>query len=123
MPESEGSKDNKASAQSTAIPIRYFKDESELPNNVSYSLGGTIYGTTPGGTRIIYSRDTLMRCKDSPLAKTPPKFLNDIPEEILRDRSLRPVANGQEKGTTESKEGGEGAAKSAGDDMFDMEQD
>ena len=33
------------------------------------------------------------------------------------------MANGQEKGTTESKEGGEGAAKSAGDDMFDMEQD
>jgi hypothetical protein len=70
----------------TAIPIRYFRNETELPNNVSYSVGGTIYGTTPGGSKIIYSRDALLKCKDSPLSKTPPKLLGDIPEEILRNK-------------------------------------
>ncbi|XP_063723586.1 eukaryotic translation initiation factor 4E-1A-binding protein homolog [Symsagittifera roscoffensis] len=119
MPGNEDVKGNGGTDRSTAIPIRYFKDESELPQNVSYSLGGTIYGTTPGGTRIIYSRDSLMRYKDSPHAKTPPQFLNDIPEEILRDRSLRPVANGQSNGDVKEADERE---KKDGEDMFDMEQ-
>ncbi|KAL1771451.1 eukaryotic translation initiation factor 4E-binding protein 1 [Sigmodon hispidus] len=35
--------------------------------------------TTPGGTRIIYDRKFLMECRNSPVAKTPPKDLPAIP--------------------------------------------
>uniref|UniRef100_A0A8B9VQX1 Eukaryotic translation initiation factor 4E-binding protein 1 n=1 Tax=Anas zonorhyncha TaxID=75864 RepID=A0A8B9VQX1_9AVES len=43
------------------------------------------YSTTPGGgspggrTRIIYDRKFLMECRNSPVAKTPPSDLPDIP--------------------------------------------
>ncbi|XP_010223437.1 PREDICTED: eukaryotic translation initiation factor 4E-binding protein 1 [Tinamus guttatus] len=33
----------------------------------------------PGGTRIIYDRKFLMECRNSPVAKTPPSDLPDIP--------------------------------------------
>ncbi|NXB66772.1 4EBP1 protein, partial [Struthidea cinerea] len=36
------------------------------------------YSTTPG-TRIIYDRKFLMECRNSPVAKTPPSDLPDIP--------------------------------------------
>jgi len=47
--------------------------------DMSQSYGGTIYGTTPGGTRIVYTRDMLMNCRNSPLSKTPPVNLPEIP--------------------------------------------
>eukprot|EP01012_Entosiphon_sulcatum_P036937 TRINITY_DN471_c0_g1_i1.p3 TRINITY_DN471_c0_g1~~TRINITY_DN471_c0_g1_i1.p3 ORF type:complete len:108 (+),score=19.99 TRINITY_DN471_c0_g1_i1:50-373(+) len=47
--------------------------------NVSQSYGGTIYGTTPGGTRIVYTRDMLMNVRFCPQAKTPPSTMPDIP--------------------------------------------
>ena len=66
MPGNEDVKGNGGTDRSTAIPIRYFKDESELPQNVSYSLGGTIYGTTPGGKfrlyRLKYRLNLNVRC-------------------------------------------------------------
>ncbi|XP_036599907.1 eukaryotic translation initiation factor 4E-binding protein 1-like [Trichosurus vulpecula] len=37
------------------------------------------YSTTPGGTRIIYDRKFLMECRNSPVAKTPPRDLPTIP--------------------------------------------
>nr|XP_021154620.1 eukaryotic translation initiation factor 4E-binding protein 1 [Columba livia] len=33
----------------------------------------------PPGTRIIYDRKFLMECRNSPVAKTPPSHLPDIP--------------------------------------------
>ncbi|NXG55801.1 4EBP1 protein, partial [Hemiprocne comata] len=33
----------------------------------------------PSGTRIIYDRKFLMECRNSPVAKTPPSDLPDIP--------------------------------------------
>lgn len=48
-------------------------------SDVAQSYGGTIYGTTPGGTRIVYTRDMLMNCRTSPLAKTPPPAMPEIP--------------------------------------------
>eukprot|EP00667_Euglena_gracilis_P026518 EG_transcript_31976 len=47
--------------------------------DVSQSYGGTIYGTTPGGTRIVYTRDMLLHCRHSPLSKAPPVTLPEIP--------------------------------------------
>ncbi|XP_066495630.1 eukaryotic translation initiation factor 4E-binding protein 1 [Tiliqua scincoides] len=50
-----------------------------LPGDYSTTPGGTVFGTTPGGTRIIYNRQFLMECRNSPVAKTPPCDLPDIP--------------------------------------------
>uniref|UniRef100_A0A8D0EA09 Eukaryotic translation initiation factor 4E binding protein 1 n=1 Tax=Salvator merianae TaxID=96440 RepID=A0A8D0EA09_SALMN len=49
------------------------------PGDYSTTPGGTVFGTTPGGTRIIYDRQFLMECRNSPVAKTPPCHLPDIP--------------------------------------------
>ncbi|XP_019361545.1 PREDICTED: eukaryotic translation initiation factor 4E-binding protein 3, partial [Gavialis gangeticus] len=51
------------------------------PSADGYSCtpGGTLYSTTPGGTRIIYDRKFLLECKNSPIAKTPPCCLPQIP--------------------------------------------
>nr|XP_056717932.1 eukaryotic translation initiation factor 4E-binding protein 1-like [Euleptes europaea] len=50
-----------------------------LPGGYSTTPGGTLFGTMPGGTRIIYDRNFLMECRNSPVAKTPPCHLPDIP--------------------------------------------
>ncbi|XP_005142522.2 eukaryotic translation initiation factor 4E-binding protein 1 isoform X2 [Melopsittacus undulatus] len=49
------------------------------PGDYSTTPGGTVFGTTPGGTRMIYDRKFLMECRNSPVAKTPPSDLPDIP--------------------------------------------
>uniref|UniRef100_A0A8D2Q6A5 Eukaryotic translation initiation factor 4E binding protein 1 n=1 Tax=Varanus komodoensis TaxID=61221 RepID=A0A8D2Q6A5_VARKO len=49
------------------------------PGDYSTTPGGTVFGTTPGGTRIIYDRKFLMECRNSPVARTPPCDLPDIP--------------------------------------------
>ncbi|XP_053125836.1 eukaryotic translation initiation factor 4E-binding protein 1 [Hemicordylus capensis] len=49
------------------------------PGDYSTTPGGTVFGTTPGGTRIIYDRKFLMQCRNSPVAKTPPCDLPNIP--------------------------------------------
>jgi len=64
------------SSYSRAIPI---KDNAQNLSNLSQSLGGTIYGTTPGGTRIIYDRNALLLMRNSPLSKTPPVDMPMIP--------------------------------------------
>ncbi|NWS76010.1 4EBP3 protein, partial [Crotophaga sulcirostris] len=50
-----------------------------IPEGYSSTLGGTVYSTTPGGTRIIYDRKFLLECKNSPVARTPPCCLPQIP--------------------------------------------
>lgn len=68
-------------SQHRDIPSRrvILNDPSQLPNDYSTTPGGTIFSTTPGGTRIIYDRAFLLKCKESPLAKTPPANLPAIP--------------------------------------------
>jgi len=65
----------------TVIPIRRvpLSDHSQLPPDYSATPGGTLYSTTPGGTRIIYDRDFLLQCRNSPLTKSPPPNLPNIP--------------------------------------------
>jgi len=58
-----------------AIPAPRPGTKEELPNiaNLAVTPGGAHFlGTTPGGTRIIYDRNTLMHYRSSPLSKTPP---------------------------------------------------
>lgn len=67
---------------SRAIPTRRVAlgDGVQLPpGDYSTTPGGTLFSTTPGGTRIIYDRKFLMECRNSPVAKTPPKDLPTIP--------------------------------------------
>eukprot|EP00762_Andalucia_godoyi_P006089 ANDGO_00315.mRNA.1 Eukaryotic translation initiation factor 4E-1A-binding protein homolog len=40
--------------------------------DISQSVGGTMYGVTPGGTRIVYDRNLLLHLRNSPYSKTPP---------------------------------------------------
>ncbi|XP_045213567.1 eukaryotic translation initiation factor 4E-binding protein 1-like [Mercenaria mercenaria] len=73
----------KASPQKTMtgreIPNRRIADISNLPSDYSTTPGGSIFSTTPGGTRIFYERAFLMQCRESPLAKTPPANMANIP--------------------------------------------
>jgi hypothetical protein len=67
---------------SGAIPISArTKNDGWFPNprDLSTTPGGTIYATTPGGTRIVYDREALLKFRESPLAKTPTKVLPVIP--------------------------------------------
>ncbi|XP_077572101.1 eukaryotic translation initiation factor 4E-binding protein 2-like [Stigmatopora nigra] len=54
-------------------------DAEHMPQDYSTTPGGTLFSTTPGGTRIIYDRKFLLGRRSSPLAKTPPRGLPDIP--------------------------------------------
>ncbi|KAA0187696.1 Eukaryotic translation initiation factor 4E-binding protein 2 [Fasciolopsis buskii] len=40
--------------------------------------GGTLFSTTPGGTRIIYDREFMLQCRNSPLSRTPPAELEKM---------------------------------------------
>ncbi|ELW54052.1 eukaryotic translation initiation factor 4E-binding protein 3 [Tupaia chinensis] len=62
---------------STSCPI---PGGRERPSDCySTTPGGTLYATTPGGTRIMYDRKFLLECKNSPIARTPPCCLPQIP--------------------------------------------
>nr|UVN12442.1 4EBP1 [Trachinotus ovatus] len=54
-------------------------DAEHMPHDYSTTPGGTLFSTTPGGTRIIYDRKFLLGCRSSPVAKTPPRGLPNIP--------------------------------------------
>ncbi|XP_039549515.1 eukaryotic translation initiation factor 4E-binding protein 3 [Pimephales promelas] len=68
------------SEASCPIPSRSIHEKSWSPSD-SYSQtpGGTLFSTTPGGTRIIYDRKFLLECRNSPIARTPPCCLPHIP--------------------------------------------
>lgn len=84
------------------IPSRkvLIHDASDLPDLYSSTPGGTLYSTTPGGTRIVYERAFLMNLKNSPLARTPPTNLNNLPHNILRNS---PTANRQQQHVPQTK--------------------
>ncbi|NXE28117.1 4EBP3 protein, partial [Ardeotis kori] len=50
-----------------------------VPEGSSSTPGGTVCSTTLGGTHIIYDRKFLLECKNSPVARTPPCCLPQIP--------------------------------------------
>uniref|UniRef100_A0A8C9FXM1 Eukaryotic translation initiation factor 4E binding protein 2 n=1 Tax=Pavo cristatus TaxID=9049 RepID=A0A8C9FXM1_PAVCR len=68
-------------SQSRAIPARPAPhgDAASLPPGCCTTPGGTLFSTTPGGTRIIYDRKFLLERRNSPMAQTPPCQLPDIP--------------------------------------------
>lgn len=54
-------------------------DAAHMPHDYSTTPGGTLFSTTPGGTRIIYDRKFLLERRSSPVARTPPQGLPNIP--------------------------------------------
>lgn len=68
-------------SQSRAIPTRTvpISDAAQLPHDYCTTPGGTLFSTTPGGTRIIYDRKFLLDRRNSPMAQTPPCHLPNIP--------------------------------------------
>jgi len=62
-------------SSSRSINIRRVSvtDPKDMPTKgIAETPGGTMYGTTPGGTRIIYDRLFMLRQKGAPVARTPP---------------------------------------------------
>ncbi|XP_005991410.1 eukaryotic translation initiation factor 4E-binding protein 2 [Latimeria chalumnae] len=68
-------------SESRAIPTRtvQISDSTQLPHDYCTTPGGTLFSTTPGGTRIIYDRKFLLDRRNSPSAQTPPRHLPVIP--------------------------------------------
>ncbi|XP_036382905.1 eukaryotic translation initiation factor 4E-binding protein 1-like [Megalops cyprinoides] len=110
---------------SRAIPTTrrvIINDAEHMPHDYSTTPGGTLFSTTPGGTRIIYDRKFLLDCRSSPVARTPPRCLPDIPgvtsppsAHINNDKANPPeqVLNNNCNAPTD---------KSAGDDaQFEMD--
>ncbi|CAF0877232.1 unnamed protein product [Adineta ricciae] len=72
-------------SNSEGIPIRrlVINDPKDMPLHYGETPGGSIYSTTPGGTRIYYDRTFLLSRRDSPLTRSPPSKLPYIPEVTL----------------------------------------
>lgn len=66
------------------IPIRRMvvHDPKDMPLHYGETPGGSIFSTTPGGTRIYYDRTFLLSRRDSPMTRSPP-HLPFIPEVTL----------------------------------------
>ncbi|KAM9391686.1 eukaryotic translation initiation factor 4E-binding protein 1 [Pholidichthys leucotaenia] len=89
-----------------------------MPDDYSSTPGGTLFSTTPGGTRIIYDRKFLLECRSSPVAKTPPRGLPAIPGVTCprKDREDK-THNGELQDSSRAPE-----SSSAGDDaQFEMD--
>merc|ERR1711970_1134563 len=70
----------KMSSQGIAIRRVSVTSPQDMPTKgIAETPGGTIFGTTPGGTRIIYDRLFLLKQKGSNLSRTPPVNLPAIP--------------------------------------------
>ncbi|XP_063059866.1 eukaryotic translation initiation factor 4E-binding protein 3-like [Engraulis encrasicolus] len=70
-----------AVVSSCPIPSRVSPSQTwtQSPDGLGQTPGGTLFSTTPGGTRIIYDRKFLLGCRNSPVARTPPPCLPQIP--------------------------------------------
>ncbi|XP_050655553.1 eukaryotic translation initiation factor 4E-binding protein 2-like [Macaca thibetana thibetana] len=68
-------------SQSRAFPTHtvVISYAAQLPHDHCTTPEGTLFSTTPGGTRIIYDRKFLLDLRSSPTARTPPCHLPNIP--------------------------------------------
>ncbi|CBY07919.1 unnamed protein product [Oikopleura dioica] len=80
------------------IPIRKHTD---LPADCIGTPGGTIYGTTPGGTKIIYDRLYLLRIRDHVVSQTPPRGMPNIPGVTCIESIVCATADNAEHGRSE----------------------
>lgn len=91
---------------------------------LSSTPGGSLYGTTPGGSRIAYDRASLLNLRNSPLSKSPAT----LPAAIINLGVTTSAVIPEERPSRQSS-GGSAAARAAGgqgaaaddDELFDME--
>ncbi|XP_041362878.1 eukaryotic translation initiation factor 4E-binding protein 2-like [Gigantopelta aegis] len=92
--------DSSPASRVREIPTRrvLLNDISQLPGDYCTTPGGTLFSTTPGGTRIVYERSFLLKCRNSPLTKSPPTNMAKIPGittmgevEIAKENGLKTV--------------------------------
>merc|ERR1712186_150663 len=92
------------SSQGIAIRRVSVTSPQDMPTKgIAETPGGTIFGTTPGGTRIIYDRLFLLKQKGSNLSRTPPVNLPAIPgvtQDLHRRVSVVPEENTEEEKTS-----------------------
>jgi len=84
------------------------------PRDLSTTPGGSIYATTPGGTRILYDRAALLNYRNSPLSKTPTN-MPVIPTGPAEQKKETPKDKKQPKSNTGKTQGKED------DELFQME--
>lgn len=119
------------------IPIRRLvvHDPKDMPLHYGETPGGSIFSTTPGGTRIYYDRAFLLSRRDSPMTRSPPN-LPFIPEVTLipePEKNENGVKTDDKQGSNSSNEKSnlsaseqsaatvKVAAKKEGDDQFTMD--
>jgi hypothetical protein len=121
------------------IPIRRLvvHDPKDMPLHYGETPGGSIFSTTPGGTRIYYDRAFLLSRRDSPMTRSPP-HLPYIPEVTLipdPEKTGNVVENGVTTDKTERSDSSANKstlptpetqqkstpAKKEGDDQFSMD--
>ncbi|EGC28691.1 hypothetical protein DICPUDRAFT_159841 [Dictyostelium purpureum] len=103
------------SSTTKAIPVTLKDPRNDI--NFSTSIGGTIYGTTPGGTKIVYDRNTLLQYRNSPLSKTPPPQLAHILDTEKNKSKINEIKTQPQKPAPQTAQ-----PKPANDDeMFQME--
>ncbi|KYR00471.1 hypothetical protein DLAC_02474 [Tieghemostelium lacteum] len=110
------------SSTTKAIPV--LKDNRLNDINFSTSLGGTLYGTTPGGTKKIYDRTQLLNYRNSPLSKTPPPEISNFNDLIKQKPSTSNNSTNTNSTTTTPPTNTTPVPKSSKpdhDEMFQME--
>ncbi|CAO1354275.1 unnamed protein product [Diamesa tonsa] len=114
-----------AKSHSQMIPSMkriFISEASQMPDNYSTTPNGTCYGTTPGGTKIIYEKTFLLNLRNSPLSRTPPTNVGDIPCHLLKtDSNNYHKKNHQNHHTQHSPSNLAKSPKPNADDQFDMD--
>jgi hypothetical protein len=110
---------SKPGSYTSAISIPSRADGwSPNPRDISQTPGGTMYATTPGGTKIMYERNQLLFLRQSPLSKTPPVHLPFIPGVTGKDDGSRPIPEEDEADSSEDSVENRGGE----DEVFKMDE-
>lgn len=120
-------------AVSQAIPVTrrvLVNHESELPNDLSSTPGGSLFSTTPGGTRVYYDRNFMLSMRLSALARTPPPNLpvikgvtvpDDRPKDVIQEEEENCKDSDDEEEVTRRREASErlrsSSAAASNDDL------
>ncbi|MED6276157.1 eukaryotic translation initiation factor 4E-binding protein 2 [Girardinichthys multiradiatus] len=106
-------------SESRAIPTRtvLINDTTQLPHDYCTTPGGTLFSTTPGGTRIIYDRKFLLDRRNSPIAQTPPAHLPVIPGVT----SQRVLSENQKNAANNHIKNHDGKPTTGDDAQFEMD--
>ncbi|UJR08417.1 hypothetical protein I4U23_012687 [Adineta vaga] len=111
-------------SNSEGIPIRrlVINDPKDMPLHYGETPGGSIFSTTPGGTRIYYDRAFLLSRRESPMTRSPPSKLPYIPEvTLIPDPSKSDNSIDQKEASNSSEQQKSPLAKKDGDDQFTMD--